>query len=1023
MGRKKIVAMLAVLVVCILLPLKVQAQTANVTPENFLDYFSIDYGSAYPKDGYDAFCMEGDFSIMKGMIRCIVVDKPVRIYSPLSEGDGPSQTAGFEGVRFVIRSSGAVIDNLAISLDESEAEEVRVDSYSAVISMEGESELTGVMVKNNDILFKTSDQVDSYGIYSASTQVGVSSNTIEYYGKTDEENPVNNNAIRVEGGKADIRDNLVKASLPSFNIEYKEVPAESGNWVATTKSAAVCLGNCNGIDFASNIILVNSNQASGEYNSVYAVEAAGTASEKVVFESNQIQIHSQGMYTFGFAIDYPKTVLRDNYIEGKSNDWIAGIGVTGNNISDYEASGNTIALEGQSLCYGIYINPVNQTEKMMISGNVINETAPFCYGIEATVGSLNGSDSVFDENEITLQGSNPMGMAMNINGTYGITGNTISVSENTTEMPVIEPDESILGNTTYPDYSAAISMKGGSEQTGVTVKNNDILFQSSGKMNSYGIYSDSTQIGVSSNTIVYYGKMDEEKDPINLNAIRIEGGKADIRENSIYASLPSVYVSWVEKPAGSGNWVSEPESEAISLKDCDGINFALNTILVECKEMIGNYDTIYAVDAAGTSAKEAVFTSNDIEVISSGTYAYVIMADYPKVVLQGNTIKGKSGYYVSGIDASGYNIHDFEASDNTITLEGKTIVEGFNIMLSDSVEKLVVSGNVIDETAPFCYGIEASVGSKNESAIAFDENEITMEGSNLAGIALRIHGTCEIKGNIVKAPGTNDSQEEIFNSFGKRPSYGMYLRHGQNTVYDVQENEIEASDTGILADSKAVICKNTITSGGEYAVKCNGEELPEDITVPVVSVTDNMLISSKYEGDESVSVNGMDVLVKDNYGKNGKQQNGGQSTEGQNSGSQSTEGQSSGGQTSVQQPATTGSGETTKGTETEKTETKKTETKKHEVKLTAKAKSFKVKDKNKKYTVTVKFDGKKKKGAEVTVKIKGKTYKAKTAKTGKAVVRLKKLTKKGAYTATVKVKVKQDGKTYTATKKVKIRVK
>lgn len=58
---------------------------------------------------------------------------------------------------------------------------------------------------------------------------------------------------------------------------------------------------------------------------------------------------------------------------------------------------------------------------------------------------------------------------------------------------------------------------------------------------------------------------------------------------------------------------------------------------------------------------------------------------------------------------------------------------------------------------------------------------------------------------------------------------------------------------------------------------------------------------------------------------------------------------------------------------------------------------------------------------KVTIKVKGKTYKATTNAKGKATFKIKKLTKKGKYSATVKFA----GNKYfnKVTKKVKITVK
>ena len=96
--------------------------------------------------------------------------------------------------------------------------------------------------------------------------------------------------------------------------------------------------------------------------------------------------------------------------------------------------------------------------------------------------------------------------------------------------------------------------------------------------------------------------------------------------------------------------------------------------------------------------------------------------------------------------------------------------------------------------------------------------------------------------------------------------------------------------------------------------------------------------------------------------------------------------------------------------------------KKAKSKITAKKKIFKAAVKTKKYTVTLK-DNKRKaiKKAKLTLKVNGKTYKAKTNKKGKATFKIKKLTKSGKYKATIKF---AGNKLYRqASKKVKIVVK
>ena len=91
-------------------------------------------------------------------------------------------------------------------------------------------------------------------------------------------------------------------------------------------------------------------------------------------------------------------------------------------------------------------------------------------------------------------------------------------------------------------------------------------------------------------------------------------------------------------------------------------------------------------------------------------------------------------------------------------------------------------------------------------------------------------------------------------------------------------------------------------------------------------------------------------------------------------------------------------------------------------KITAKAKTFKVKTKTKKYTLVLKNDKNNAiTKAKLTIKLKGKTYTATTNSKGKATFKINKLTKKGKHIATIKY----NGNKYynKISKKVKITIK
>ena len=95
---------------------------------------------------------------------------------------------------------------------------------------------------------------------------------------------------------------------------------------------------------------------------------------------------------------------------------------------------------------------------------------------------------------------------------------------------------------------------------------------------------------------------------------------------------------------------------------------------------------------------------------------------------------------------------------------------------------------------------------------------------------------------------------------------------------------------------------------------------------------------------------------------------------------------------------------------------------KEKTKISAKKKTFKASLKTKKFTVSLKNSkGKAVKKVKVTLKVKGKTYKAKTNSKGKATFKITKLIKKGKFNGVIKFKTNSYYKA--ATKKVKLTIR
>lgn len=89
--------------------------------------------------------------------------------------------------------------------------------------------------------------------------------------------------------------------------------------------------------------------------------------------------------------------------------------------------------------------------------------------------------------------------------------------------------------------------------------------------------------------------------------------------------------------------------------------------------------------------------------------------------------------------------------------------------------------------------------------------------------------------------------------------------------------------------------------------------------------------------------------------------------------------------------------------------------------IVAKMKTFRKAVKVKKYTIILKSGKTPIKNVQVTLKIKGKTFKAKTNSQGKATFKITRLTKKGTYKTTIKFNGNKYYKAVSKTVKIKIK--
>ena len=250
--------------------------------------------------------------------------------------------------------------------------------------------------------------------------------------------------------------------------------------------------------------------------------------------------------------------------------------------------------------------------------------------------------------------------------------------------------------------------------------------------------------------------------------------------------------------------------------------------------------------------------------------------------------------------------------------------------------------------------------------------------------------------------------------------YGNLVNNAESTIMVYQDNVLvgtyHCSSDGWIVDMDAgnytVVC--SVKSGG-YLLD------PVYATLTISKSTVNIIasaVSTTYNGNDYLIVNikdtknnpisGADVIINLNGAKTLKTDKNGQARLSLN------------GLTPREYNAIITFNEN--GNYYKSTKSVKISIAKATTKLTASKKTFKLKVKTKKYAVTLKTaDNKAIKNVKVTIKVKGKTYTAKTNAKGQATFKLTKLTKKGTFKATVKFK--GDANYRAVSKTVKITVK
>ena len=815
---------------------------------------------------------------------------------------------------------------------------------------------------------------------------------INYVGATD--GSYVNNAISIKNSNGTrISGNKFNISLVSSPVSWFEVPSGSGNWVSSPVSEGIVIDSSTDVGLLDNKIDVTYNGVGGAYDTIYAVDFKN--SDYAMIENNVINALGH-TYIYGIILSGENFNINNNVISSVSdNSYANGIDIEG------PASGvidsNNISVKGVESAYAIY-SGMNGAD---VSGYYIdNDITAEAYNVFGM--SLGDVDSKVINNTLNLVGNYTTGIAYR-GADANITGNRIILdSSEVGNLSVWENFgveavgvKVIKGNVSITDNIVAGPGKGvllSGADVHAVLEENFINTVAGVEKDAYAIYAENIpKLMVYNNTIDYQGTT--QGTGIN-NAVYLNNANdAIISNNKFDLELVSSYVPWAEVPAGSGNWVSSPVSEGIVIDSSNGVTFESNNVTVVLGDVVGSYDTIYAVSFKDSD--KAVIANNVIDATGE-TYIYGIIVSGDDFIIRSNNITTVGNYYANGIDIEGPATGVVE--NNVIDVKATTSAYAIYSGMNGAAVKANYTKNTITGNAYNVFGF--SLGDVESNVIS---NNIALEGNYTTGIAYR-GSSIVIKSNVIDAKGSNVGNETIWENFG-----------------------VETIPIKVVMGT-ATITYNKVNTTGEYAVDVNDTKS---------TVKYNLLVASDLLGDSSVK-SSSNATVLYNYAYGSKIVSASTKTVyllTVKSGSyyKITLKDANGKALSRRSVSVTFNGKT-KTYKTDKngvinyklsatkTGSKKLTVKfagdglykyakatatikiiKRATKIAAAKKTFKAKTKTKKYTITLKNNkGKIIKKGKVTLKIKGKTYKATTNSKGKATFKITKLTKKGKYIAKIK---------------------
>ena len=320
-------------------------------------------------------------------------------------------------------------------------------------------------ISENMILVNGAEFEDSFAIHAENADnLIIDENAIGFEGKTNGTGI--NNAIRViNSDNVNIENNNMYISIPSVSVQYDSVTRE-----ASVVSEGIRVDGFTTLNINSNSIAVEYNNASGFYNTVYALDING---DNAVIENNNITTKGH-RYVYGINIAGENITISSNIITSISDDTYA------NAIQIQKGSmgivnDNMIVVESPVVAYGIYSSDyLNRTNNITYVGNDVTGNSSYIYGIY-----VSGHNESLIDNFVGLTGNFTTDIASSAdiltvnNNTCNAFGNNIgdssqcgdSIVAETTGIKIVRGNATVINSTIVSDGDYAVNTTGAGSVT------------------------------------------------------------------------------------------------------------------------------------------------------------------------------------------------------------------------------------------------------------------------------------------------------------------------------------------------------------------------------------------------------------------------------------------------------------------------------------------------------------------------------------------------------------------------------